>query len=144
MIVFILAVFAVVWTNDTAAFATGRTFGGPRLWPRLSPKKTWAGAIGGLAAALVAGCGLGLWLNGAALSPLVPVAGLLSVAAQLGDLAESGLKRAAGRKDSSRLIPGHGGVLDRVDGLLAAALAGGAIALLRSPASPAAGLLLWP
>ena len=119
----ILWLLAVVWANDIAAYACGRTIGGPRLAPRLSPNKTWAGFAGGVACAALVGLagGKGAWL--AAL-----LGALLGVAAQLGDLAESLAKRHFGVKDSSALIPGHGGLLDRIDGLLAAALVGGLVA----------------
>ena len=113
---------AVVWTSDIAAYAVGRTVGGPRLAPRISPNKSWAGFFGGF---------LGPALVGAATAPLLggapgrfaALAAGLGLAAQLGDLAESFAKRHFGVKDSSGLIPGHGGLLDRLDGLLAAALA---------------------
>jgi phosphatidate cytidylyltransferase len=128
----------IVWANDSAAYACGRAIGGPKLAPRLSPNKTWAGFAGGVAsAALIGGlagalCGTPHPLALAALSLA------LGVAAQLGDLAESSAKRHFGVKDASRLIPGHGGLLDRVDGLLAASLVAGAVTLGtgRSP-------LLW-
>lgn len=118
----LLLLLAVVFVGDAGAFFVGRVIGGPKLAPKLSPGKTWAGLAGqllcGAGAAAVAGAPLLLGV-------------LLSLAAALGDLFESGWKRAAGRKDSGRLIPGHGGLLDRVDGLLFAALAlGPARALL--------------
>lgn len=116
----ILFLFAVVWATDIFAYFAGRTFGGPRLAPRISPKKTWAGAIGGTLAAVLAGSLLAIAVGKFdARIPLVALA--LSVAAQIGDLAESWLKRRFGVKDSSHIIPGHGGVMDRVDGLVAAA-----------------------
>jgi len=122
--------FAVVWASDTGAFLAGRTFGGPRLAPRISPAKTWAGAVGGVAAALGASILLG-WLMPLAgwvaeRPPLVllAAAGVLgSIVGQLGDLAESALKRRVGADDSGRLIPGHGGILDRGDSFAAAAFA---------------------
>jgi len=116
----ILFLFAVVWATDIFAYLAGRAFGGPKLAPRISPKKTWAGAIGGAGAAVLAGSLLAIAV-GKFDSHIPPVALALSVAAQLGDLAESWLKRRFGVKDSSHLIPGHGGVMDRVDGLVAAA-----------------------
>ncbi len=112
---------AVVWANDIAAYAAGRGIGGPKLAPRVSPNKTWAGFAGGVVASGLVG-----WLAGLVsetnLAPLIGMSLLLGVAAQLGDLAESWAKRHFGVKDSSRLIPGHGGLLDRVDGLLAASV----------------------
>lgn len=127
----------VVWANDITAFAAGRAMGGPKLAPRLSPNKTWAGFAGGLAASGLAGALAGLAF-GASLATLTGVSLLLGVAAQLGDLAESWAKRHFGVKDASRLIPGHGGLLDRVDGLLAASMLAGVMTLAagRSP-------LLW-
>jgi phosphatidate cytidylyltransferase len=119
---------AVVWANDIAAYAAGRSFGGPKLAPRLSPNKTWAGFAGGVAASGLAGALAGL-VSGASLAALIGMSLLLGVAAQLGDLAESWAKRHFGVKDSSRLIPGHGGLLDRVDGLLAASALAGAMTL---------------
>jgi phosphatidate cytidylyltransferase len=120
----------VVWTTDTAAYFAGRHLGGPRLAPRISPSKTWSGLCGGvlgaglagMVAAALAGCERPLqagWVGAA-----------LAVAAQAGDLAESALKRRAGVKDSGSMIPGHGGLLDRVDGLLFAAPALAAVVLL--------------
>ncbi len=116
LIVFWLLV--VVWATDIGAYFAGRTIGGPKLIPRISPNKTWAGLFGGMAAAGLAG---GLV---ASLAPPLPVfwlgisAAVLAIIAQAGDFTESAIKRRCGVKDSSHLIPGHGGVLDRVDGLL--------------------------
>ena len=117
----IIFLFAVVWATDIAAYFNGRAIGGPKLAPRFSPNKTWSGAIGGAAAAIAAG----VLVASLATPPgnfIVPVlALLLSVVAQVGDLAESWVKRVFGAKDSGKLLPGHGGVMDRVDGLVAAA-----------------------
>lgn len=113
--------FAVVWSTDVAAYFTGRALGGPKLWPAVSPKKTWSGAIGGAAAGVAAGLLVALIARGAGVIwPLgvvaTIVAGLVSSAAgQLGDLFESALKRRHDVKDSGSIIPGHGGVLDRLD-----------------------------
>jgi len=121
-------VIAVVIASDSGAYLFGRIFGGPKLAPSVSPAKTWSGAIGGLVCAMVAGAicascvaapyavGRVSWLLHAGL-----VAAVMGVASQSGDLAESALKRRCGVKDSSNLIPGHGGLLDRFDGLMAAA-----------------------
>ncbi|OLC05923.1 MAG: hypothetical protein AUH46_01280 [Gemmatimonadetes bacterium 13_1_40CM_70_15] len=118
----VLLPLALTWIGDTCAMATGTLLGGPKLAPVLSPQKTWAGAIGGavggLAAALLIGRlilpRVGVHLGG---WQLATVGGVLAVAGQVGDVAESLLKREAGVKDSSTLIPGHGGVLDRLDSL---------------------------
>ena len=119
----ILFLFVVTWMTDTGAYLTGRTFGGPKLAPRISPSKTISGAVGGLLAGV--GEGILVWyLTGGAIDGRVAAAAVVgSIACQVGDLLESGAKRHFGVKDSGRLIPGHGGVLDRADGLLAAALA---------------------
>lgn len=117
-LVFVLFLFAAVWAADTAAFFAGRAVGGPKLAPRLSPNKTWAGFGGGVLGAAVAGA-LMAWTF--ALPFVGGAAGLgavLGAVAQGGDLFESWLKRRCGAKDSGRLIPGHGGVLDRLDGLI--------------------------
>lgn len=114
---------AVVWATDIGAYAAGRSLGGPRLAPRWSPGKTWAGLAGGMLAAAVAGGGTALALGLSPALPLVLVSTGLAVVAQFGDLAESLAKRRFGVKDASSLIPGHGGLLDRLDGLLAAILA---------------------
>lgn len=110
-----LAAIVVVWGADVGAYAVGRTWGRLRLAPKISPGKTWEGAAGGIGAALVVGAIAGRVLGlGAA---IVVVAALGAVASVLGDLAVSMLKRIAGLKDSGSLLPGHGGVLDRIDGL---------------------------
>lgn len=117
-LVFVLFLFAAVWAADTTAFFAGRLIGGPKLAPRWSPNKTWAGFVGGVVGAAVAGLAMA---NAFAL-PFVAGAAVLGAAlgavAQCGDLFESVLKRRAGAKHSGRLIPGHGGVLDRLDGLI--------------------------
>ncbi|WP_422794958.1 phosphatidate cytidylyltransferase [Sphingobium mellinum] len=110
---------SLVWATDIGAYFAGRAIGGPKLAPRISPSKTWAGLAGGVLAALV----LGFLLHRVAGLPiqLAAASGLLAVAAQLGDLLESHMKRRAGVKDSGTLLPGHGGVMDRLDGVVAAA-----------------------
>jgi phosphatidate cytidylyltransferase len=115
----ILWSFAVVWLTDIAAYFTGRKLGGPKLMPRVSPKKTWSGAIGGTLAGTVAGTLIWSWATTGAfgLNGRVLVASLIaSIVSQAGDLYESALKRRFDTKDSSGLIPGHGGFLDRLDG----------------------------
>lgn len=126
----ILYILFVVWATDIAAYFGGRSLGGPKLWPRVSPKKTWSGALSGLAAAVVAGgVTAGLTTGGNVRTGLV-LAVPLSIASQAGDLLESAVKRRFGAKDSGHAIPGHGGVLDRIDGLLAAAAMAALLALL--------------
>ncbi|MDI4655913.1 phosphatidate cytidylyltransferase [Xanthobacter autotrophicus] len=139
----VLFLCAVVWATDIFAYFTGRALGGPKLWPRVSPNKTWSGAIGGTLAGMAAGVLVATIPGGAALLPVAGLALGLSIVSQAGDLAESALKRLFGVKDASRLIPGHGGLLDRLDGFAAAALAAVVLALLRNASDPAAGLLLW-
>ncbi len=136
----VLLVMLVVWTVDTAAFMGGRSIGGPKLWPAVSPNKTWAGFLSGVGAGTVMGAGIGWWLGAPRLN-LALVALALGIASQGGDLAESALKRAFGVKDSSGLIPGHGGILDRVDGVVAAATLAGMIAMVVNFAEPARALL---
>lgn len=110
---------ALVWATDIGAYFAGRAIGGPKLAPRVSPSKTWSGLGGGVLAALL----VGFLLYRFAQLPiqLAAASGLLAVAAQLGDLLESWMKRRAGVKDSGTLLPGHGGVMDRLDGVVAAA-----------------------
>jgi phosphatidate cytidylyltransferase len=130
-------VLALVIAVDTGAYAAGRSIGGPKLAPRISPNKTWAGLLGGVAAGMVVGLAAALWLGAPSVWPLVQASALLGIVEQAGDLMESGFKRYFGVKDSGRLIPGHGGFLDRVDGLLAVALA---VALAQSLGG---GILAW-
>jgi len=140
----ILFLFAVVWVTDIAAYFTGRALGGPKLWPAVSPKKTWSGAIGGMLGAVAAGL-LILWLMGLAIAPMLAiVAAALSAISQGGDLIESSIKRHFGAKDASHLIPGHGGLMDRLDGFLTAVLAAVMVGLLRGGLDgPARGLIVW-
>jgi phosphatidate cytidylyltransferase len=135
--------FAVVWSTDVAAYFVGRRIGGPKLWPRLSPKKTWSGAIGGLSAAAIAGAAVAAAAGAPRLLPVAVLSAVLSIASQAGDFFESGLKRRFGVKDSGRIIPGHGGLLDRVDGLVIAAILAFAISALRGGTAARAGLLSW-
>jgi phosphatidate cytidylyltransferase len=117
----VLYLVLVVWASDIGAYTAGRLLRGPKLAPSLSPGKTWSGAIGGLLAAVLAGQAAASGLAGAPWGAAAALGGLIGVACQAGDLLESGIKRHFGVKDSGRLIPGHGGLLDRLDGLLAAA-----------------------
>jgi len=140
----VIFLFAIVWATDIGAYFAGRFFGGPKLAPVVSPKKTWSGAIGGLVAALVAGVVVG-WSSDVAIGPmLVLIAILLSVVSQIGDLFESWVKRRFGVKDASHLIPGHGGLMDRVDGLTFAAVLAVLIGFAHGgSAGIARGLLSW-
>lgn len=114
----IMWLFFLVWATDTGGYAFGKTIGGPKLAPRFSPKKTWAGLIGGMACAALIG-GLVTYFSAGAINWLIVlVSMILAVVAQIGDLGESALKRHFKVKDSSNLIPGHGGLLDRADGML--------------------------
>ncbi len=130
--VLMLFVFATVWATDISAYFVGRAIGGPKLAPRISPGKTWSGAIGGAIAAVIVGTAIvwryfladGLWIPALAL--------MLSICSQIGDLFESFVKRRFGVKDSSHLIPGHGGVMDRVDGLIFACFAAFLLAIVMS------------
>jgi phosphatidate cytidylyltransferase len=140
----ILFLGGTVWMTDVFAYTVGRAVGGPLLWPRVSPNKTWAGAIGGLAGGVVAGIAVAYASGLGKVVLLGVIALLLSVLSQLGDLFESALKRHFGAKDTSRLIPGHGGLMDRLDGFLVAALAALLIGILRQgTGAPAQGLLVW-
>lgn len=134
----------VVWSADSAAYAAGRGIGGPKLAPAISPNKTWAGLAGAAAGAAVAG-GLAGWVAGLPwLVPVIVIAALIGVVEQMGDLFESLLKRHHGVKDSGSVIPGHGGMLDRVDGVVAASLAALVIGMVHfGPQQPGAGLLVW-
>ncbi len=141
----ILFIMLVVWANDIGAYLAGRLIGGPRMAPALSPGKTWAGAAGGLAFGIAAGTAVVVALTyGSAPHPSLGGAALqaatLAVVAQAGDLLESAMKRRFGKKDSGSFIPGHGGLLDRVDGLLAAA---SAAMLLRLGAVGFQGVDTW-
>lgn len=109
---------ALVWACDSGAYFAGRAIGGPKLAPQISPNKTWAGFIGGVAAAAIFAALL-IWLGLPV--PLAIATPMLAMLAQLGDLYESHLKREAGVKDSGNLLPGHGGIMDRLDGLVAVA-----------------------
>jgi phosphatidate cytidylyltransferase len=136
--------FAVVWGTDTLAYFTGRSLGGPKLWPRVSPKKTWSGAIGGLIGGVILGCIL-LTLMGVSLRwQHIMLSIAFSVLTQAGDLFESALKRRYDVKDSSNLIPGHGGFMDRLDGFIIAVIAAAALGSVRAGwANVPKGLLVW-
>jgi phosphatidate cytidylyltransferase len=136
--------FAVVWGTDIFAYFGGRLIGGPKLWPRVSAGKTWSGTLTGLVLGALLGFGL-VWVGGGARPGWAAIAlGLVASAlSQIGDLAESAFKRRFGVKDSSQLIPGHGGVMDRLDGFIFAAVFAALVGSARAAADPAAGLFLW-
>ena len=127
----LLWLLAIVWATDIGAYLFGSRIGGPRLAPRWSPRKTWAGLLGGVFCAALAGWAAAWLLEGSAVLPLVMLSAGLAIVGQFGDLAESAVKRRFGVKDSSDLIPGHGGLLDRLDGLLAVVPAVALVTALR-------------
>ena len=112
----------LVWATDIGAYAAGRLIGGPLLAPSISPKKTWAGLLGGMISAALVGAAMSIIVGVASPLALAVLSAILAVIAQAGDFLESWVKRRWGVKDASNIIPGHGGVLDRVDGLLTASL----------------------
>lgn len=117
----VLWLLAVVITSDVLGYLVGRLVGGPKFWPKVSPKKTWSGTLAGLGGAALVGAAF--WAQGYGSALLIPVSALVAFAGQMGDIAESWVKRRAGVKDASSLIPGHGGVLDRFDALIGAVVA---------------------
>jgi phosphatidate cytidylyltransferase len=139
----LILILLVVWVTDIGGYFAGRGIGGPKLWPRVSPKKTWAGAVGGFVASLVIAAGFvafGLGKTG----PLLLLGAVLSIASQLGDLFESAVKRRFGVKDSSHIIPGHGGLMDRLDGFVAAVVLAAIFGFLRGGADGVGrGLMVW-
>jgi phosphatidate cytidylyltransferase len=140
----VLFLFLVVWATDTGAYAAGRWLGGPRLAPAISPNKTWAGLLGGVLAALLTGCVLALIMIGQSSLPRLAIAALvLALVSQLGDISESALKREHGVKNASALLPGHGGFMDRVDGLVFASVLAALFGLVVNVHDPARALLMW-
>ena len=136
-------VLLVVWAADIGGYFAGRGIGGPKLWPKVSPKKTWAGAIGGFIGSLAVAGAFAAAGAGKA-GPLLGLGAVLSVISQLGDLFESAVKRRFGVKDSSHIIPGHGGLLDRLDGFVAAVVAAAIFGFLRGGADGVGrGLMVW-
>ena len=129
-LVALILVLLVVWASDIGGYVAGRSLGGPKLWPRVSPNKTWAGAIFGFVASLLVAAGFAASGLGKIL-PMLVLGACLSVASQLGDLLESAIKRRFGVKDSSRIIPGHGGLMDRLDGYVAAIVMAAIFGVLR-------------
>jgi phosphatidate cytidylyltransferase len=140
----ILFLFAVVWSTDILGYFVGRAIGGVRLAPHVSPSKTWSGACGGALGALACGIALVYVASSTALLPAAGVALVLSIASQAGDLFESAVKRQFGVKDASHVIPGHGGLMDRLDGFIAASGVAALVGIIRGGLDAAArGLLLW-
>lgn len=139
----LMFVLLVVWATDIGGYFAGRQIGGPKLWPRVSPKKTWAGSAGGFAASLAVSAGFAASGLGK-LVPMLVLGAVLSLISQLGDLFESAIKRRFGVKDSSHIIPGHGGLMDRLDGFVAAIVLAAIFGFLRSGADGVGrGLMLW-
>jgi phosphatidate cytidylyltransferase len=139
-----ILLFAIVWTSDIFGYFAGRAIGGPKLWRAVSPNKTWSGAVAGTLGAMIIAVMVAGFFGSFNRAAIAVVALLLSVVAQLGDLLESWIKRKFGAKDAGHLIPGHGGVMDRLDGFWAAALVACLIGLLRGGFdAPAHGLLAW-
>ena len=138
--------FATVWSTDVFAYFGGRLMGGPKLWPRVSPSKTWSGTLTGLAA----GALIGAWVvlrdppAPTAMTPIVLLSLSAAALSQVGDAFESAIKRHFGVKDSSSLIPGHGGLMDRLDGFIAATVFVFAFGLIRAQTTVAGGLFYWP
>ncbi len=140
----ILWLFAVVWGTDTCAYFAGRALGGPKLWPAVSPKKTWSGAIGGLLGGALLGLGALVAAGVPIKLPHVLLSLAFSVATQAGDLFESALKRRYDVKDAGSIIPGHGGVMDRLDGFIFAAALAASVGVVRGGITQVpAGLTVW-
>ena len=140
----ILFLFVVVWLTDITAYFVGRAAGGPKLMRRVSPNKTWSGAVGGTVAGVLGGVVVASQFGMGGLAAVAAVAFVLSVVSQAGDLAESAIKRQFDAKDASQLIPGHGGLMDRLDGFVAAASAAALIGIAHGGFNaPARGLMVW-
>ena len=140
----IVWVMAAVWAADSLAYFSGRIIGGPKLAPRLSPKKTWAGLGGAMIGSAIAAVAVGLAAGVTGIVVLGALAAALAIVEQAGDLFKSAMKRHYGVKDSGRLIPGHGGIIDRVDGLVAVAMAAALIGTIRAGMTAAgSGLMVW-
>jgi phosphatidate cytidylyltransferase len=140
----ILFLFAVVWSTDIGAYIAGRALGGPKLMPRISPNKTWSGATGGLVAGVGSGVSVAMFAGIENLAAIGLTAFVLSIASQVGDLLESAIKRQFNVKDASWIIPGHGGLMDRLDGFVVASIVAVLIGLAHGGiATPGRGLLDW-
>jgi len=138
----IVWIMLTVWAADSLAYFAGRIIGGSKLAPKISPKKTWAGLGGAMAGAAIASGLYALWVA-PSVWPLVVLAALLAIVEQAGDILESAFKRFHGVKDSGYLIPGHGGIIDRVDGLIAVTVVAAIIGFIRYSPSAAQGILVW-
>ncbi|MDZ4367346.1 MAG: phosphatidate cytidylyltransferase [Afipia sp.] len=139
----LMFVLLVVWVTDIGGYFAGRGIGGPKLWPRVSPKKTWAGAIGGLVLGLAVAAAFA-WLGFGSMLALLLLGAVLSIVSQLGDLFESAIKRRFDVKDSSHIIPGHGGLLDRLDGFVAAIVFAALIGFMRGGLDGVGrGFMVW-
>jgi phosphatidate cytidylyltransferase len=137
----VLFIVLAVVATDIGAYFAGRLIGGPKIWPRVSPNKTWAGLFGGMAAAAAVGVAFANYVPAASATRLATIGVAMAVVAQAGDFGESALKRYFGRKDASGLIPGHGGAMDRVDGLITAAVFAAVLAAVLQVYMPARALL---
>lgn len=133
----ILWLVLIVITSDVAGYFVGRTLGGPKFWPAISPKKTWSGTVAGWVGAVLVAAGFVIWADAPLMSLIL--APFIALAGQLGDIAESWIKRRAGLKDASLLIPGHGGVLDRFDALIGAVVLIMLLSLLTALPMPLGG-----
>lgn len=139
-----LFLFVIVWLTDITAYFVGRAVGGPKLLPHISPNKTWSGAIGGTLAGVLGGVIVASQFGNRSLIAVAVIGSLLSVISQLGDLFESAIKRKFSAKDASQLVPGHGGLMDRLDGFVAAAVAAALIGLAHGGlGAPSRGLMVW-
>ncbi len=138
-----LFILLCVWASDTAAYVAGRLIGGPKLMPRISPNKTWAGLAGAVAGSALTGLAFAMALPALPATHLLATSVALALVSQVGDLMESALKRWYGVKDASGLIPGHGGFMDRVDGLIVAAVLAGLAAAWINIQEPARAILAW-
>lgn len=138
-----LLLLLLVIVTDTGAYFAGRLIGGPKLWVRVSPNKTWSGLAGGAIAAMTVGAAFAILILGVAPMRLALTGLVVALVAQAGDMAESALKRGKGVKDASALIPGHGGFMDRMDGVVTAAIVVALFALAVNMHAPARAFLLW-
>ena len=140
----VILLFGVVWGTDIVAYFAGRALKGPKLWPTVSPNKTWSGALGGAAGAVIVALMIARVVSPEDALHIAVVALVLSAAAQVGDLFESSIKRRFGAKDTSQIIPGHGGLMDRLDGFIVAAIVAALYGIVRAGSDNAAGgLLQW-